>query len=250
MKRYFLFALTIGIVVSAAAVLGLRHAFTSGSADAFVEFKTAQHTYVIPSTIAIPESVFNEPLDDINDKFGPSVDLTFGRQYLADLGIDIDGVQDPNADFFFTDGLFFTVARPKASDRDFFWMAQRKSEPVTLTGEFSQGVFEYDDRLNLYRVFRSHEEQVDGMRWDLVSVKPDIKFSSNGYKNIWIADCQKYEISSKATCTFEREVLDFLVLVSGSEDDYLVMSQVDTVLASHFNRWKEAITPVGGKHLN
>ncbi len=193
-----------------------------------VLFKTSSASYSIPRSLVIPGSVFDEPVqNNQGDKFGASIDLKVSKSYMASEGIEMSG------------DLNITVSRPTLADRDLLWLDSDKLDALTLSGYFTGGEYEFDAKLNLYKVFYRIEGDIDHRSWDLISEEPS---SSRGRKSsargAWVASCNTLNDSALVICNYEVDVLGFYMFITGAQTDYLVLEEITSYLERQFILWK------------
>ena len=112
---------------------------------------------------------------------------------------------------------------------------------VPVQGDFENGFVEYSEELGLYRVFREYEGKKLGGFWDLVTVKPVIGYEpSDTYKGLWVGSCHQNADGVETSCSFFVDVMGMYTKISASEDDYLRLNKIKTMVATHLQGWVAA----------
>lgn len=203
---------------------------------ALIEFRTAKQLYLLPSELVDPGSVFNYPVSEFNDGFGPSVDLIIGHDLLVRSESGAAASSNPTT----SKVIAVTLTQPSESHRQTLLSNDMKAEAITLTGEFKDGVVEYDENLRLYRVFQANQGKSKNDHWDLVRIDPRVGYEESEVgPGAWVATCARSEDGKGEICNFEEEVDGFYAFIAASEADYLVLDEITNNLAERLKRWEK-----------
>ncbi|AMX03440.1 hypothetical protein [Microbulbifer thermotolerans] len=238
MKKLIKWVLGIfGVVAGIVTVLFTLSVYRAPKPNDLISYHTKNFNFKIPYRFVVPGTLPNQSPAEGFDTEGPDIFIWFNGAYTKEHipEFKLKGGKD---DRYFRN-IHVTLSDGSEQEMTELWSWNKRFEPLSLSGDFENGFVEYDDDLGLYRVFREHEGKKLGGFWDLVTVKPTTDYEpSNSYKGLWVGSCYQNADGVETSCSFIVDVLGMYTKISATEDDYLRLKEIKTMVATHLQGWE------------
>lgn len=224
------------LVVAVVSVLFALSAYNAPRPDDLITYKTKNHSFKIPHRFVVPGTLPSQPQLKGFDTEGPDIFIWFSgehaKAYIPEF--KLKGGKDNryfrNIHISLSDGSEQKIAK--------LWGWDKRFEPLSLSGDFENGFVEYREELGLYRVFREYEGKKLTGFWDLVTVKPTTGFKAMGsYKGLWVGSCYQNPDGVETSCSFFIDIMGMYTKISVSEDDYIRLDKIKSMVTTHLQGW-------------
>ena|GEM_PF-6996019 len=237
MKKFIKWLLVFfGVIVGIVTILFALSAYNTPKPNDLITYNTKNHNFKIPYSFVVPGTLPNQPPVKGFDTEGPDIYIWFEGEY-AKAHIPEFNLKGGKDNRYFRN-IHISLSDGSEQDMAKFWSWNKRFEPLSLSGDFENGFVEYSEKLSLYRVFREYEGRKLGGFWDLVTVKPTTEYEPNGsYKGLWVGSCHLNADEVETSCSFFIDVMGMYANISVSEDDYLRINEIKTMVAAHLQGW-------------
>ena len=233
------FLVLFGVVVGIVTILFALSAYIAPKPNDLIQYNTKNYNFKIPYRFVVPGTLPNQPSVNRFDTEGPDIFIWFKGEYAKEHipEFQLKGGKDNryfrNIHVSLSDGSDLDIAK--------YWSWGKRFEPLSLSGDFENGFVEYSEELGLYRVFREYDGKKLSGFWDLVTVEPVIGYEpGDSYKGLWVGSCHQNADGVETSCSFFVDVMGMYTKISVSEDDYLRLNKIKSMVATHLKGWVAA----------